>query len=225
MNKPCGRNVATKEYNRSSLPLLQGQVSRLIHDRFWEWGYDVQDPHSSPVFDGSPYSMGSDGAFIPNRPEYFIRPPPPIVAPGPGLEFPLGTGGGCVFSGPFANLTVHMGPIWQPNVTEEAHYFDYNPRCLTRDLNSYFAQHFTAFNWTTSLILESPDIATFEGILQGITAVSSKYGIIALGVHGGGHFTVGGQSRSLWSGGCSISEDIITDEKSFLSDGLLCQSW
>ncbi|KAK3385528.1 hypothetical protein B0H63DRAFT_494484 [Podospora didyma] len=50
-----------------------------------------------------------------------------LPPPGP---VPYMTGGGCVTTGPFADLTVNLGP-WNSTV--------YNPRCLTRDFSPWLA--------------------------------------------------------------------------------------
>ncbi|KAL2259021.1 hypothetical protein VTK26DRAFT_7446 [Humicola hyalothermophila] len=149
---------------------------------YWEWGYDVNSPRDSPVFDGSDTSMGSDGEYIPNKPpvEHLLplATEPIVLAPG--------TGGGCVYAGPFANMTTRLGPMTEPDPYQN------NARCLKRDLNPDCAQRFTTFRNTTELILNSPDIKTFATTLEGDTRYVSN----SLGVHGGGHFTIAGDPGS-----------------------------
>jgi tyrosinase len=76
--------------------------SKLIGDpRYWDWPLWAADLAASPLFDGSETSLSGDGAFngtvIPvNLGEYSL---------------PGGSGGGCVTSGPFKNLTLSLGPF------------------------------------------------------------------------------------------------------------------
>jgi tyrosinase len=55
--------------------------------QYWDWGTWSADPETSPIFDGSDTSMGSNGEKIANH---------------KGQSFaPAGNGGGCIVSGPF----------------------------------------------------------------------------------------------------------------------------
>lgn len=129
---------------------------------YWEWGFDVNSPKDSPVFDGSDTSLGSDGETI-------VHGDLPLTFPtGYTLTIPRGTGGGCVNRGPFTNLTIHLGPVVLPeygtgnvvfNPTPEVD----NPRCLKRDLSSWVAKQWTTFRNTTELILQSSNIREFNG--------------------------------------------------------------
>lgn len=148
---------------------------------YWEWGLDVNNPHNSPIFDGSDTSLGGDGDFIPG-------PGPVLNIPGNADPIILakGTGGGCVTTGPFANMTVHLGPITQPDPTAD------NPRCLKRDLNADAGKRFSSFRNTTDLILGSSTIEFFRTTMEG----DPNYVPNSLGVHGGGHFMIGGDPGS-----------------------------
>lgn len=88
----------------------------------------------------------------------------PIGATEPVVLLP-GTGGGCVYEGPFANFTVRLGPITQPDPTAD------NPRCLKRDLNPDAAKRFTTFRNTTELILESPTIEFFRTTMVSLASL------------------------------------------------------
>ncbi|KAK4099174.1 tyrosinase-like protein [Parathielavia hyrcaniae] len=149
---------------------------------YWEWGFDVDNPRASPVFDGSDTSMGSDGEFVPGGPVEIQVPgnPPSRVV------LAKGTGGGCVFSGPFKNMTVHLGPITQPDPTQD------NARCLKRDLNADAARRFASFRNTTDLIVNSPTIEIFRTTME----ADPGYVPNSIGVHGGGHFTISGDPGS-----------------------------
>ncbi|EEH20362.2 hypothetical protein PABG_02621 [Paracoccidioides brasiliensis Pb03] len=162
---------------------------------YWEWGYDVLDPHKSPVFDGSPYSMGSDGAPLENRAPTFKLPPPPPLPPANGREFPAGLGGGCVKSGPFSDLTTNLGPVAMAGGRLDDP-LRHNPRCLQRDMNSYIGQQFTAFNWSTWTVEASRDIVGFQSRLAGTPENESPNGepLNYFGVHGGGHTFLGGMT-------------------------------
>ncbi|KXX75686.1 Polyphenol oxidase 1, partial [Madurella mycetomatis] len=86
----------------------------------------------------------------------------------------------------FANFTVRLGPITQPDPTAN------NPRCLKRDLNADAAKRFTTFRNTTELILQSPTIEFFRTTMEG----DPRYVNGSIGVHGGGHFTIAGDPGS-----------------------------
>jgi len=75
---------------------------------YWNWGLTaITGLENSPHFDGSPYSMGGNGANIPDKGNI-------VITGGEGLPpviLPAGTGGGCVTSGPFSNMSVNLGPV------------------------------------------------------------------------------------------------------------------
>jgi tyrosinase len=128
--------------------------------------------------------MGSDGEFIEHKGLTFQS-----------FSLPPGTGSGCVKTGPFSNMTVHLGPFFLPDygapttTTREDPLKD-NPRCLKRDLNGYPAAKWASLRNTTELILTSPNIEIFQGVAQGL---KDYYPVDpGMGVHGGGHYTIGG---------------------------------
>ncbi|KAK3325052.1 tyrosinase-like protein [Apodospora peruviana] len=161
---------------------------------YWEWGLDVNSPRDSPVFDGSATSLGGDGEYIPGHEGLWIT-----QAGGTEMiKFPPGTGGGCVTTGPFGNLTIRMGgyAVAVPGSTDVVYFEDPtadNTRCLKRDLNPHIAKNFTSFRNTTELILKHNEIGMFQADFEG----DGRYpGTSFLGCHGGGHFTIGGDPGS-----------------------------
>jgi tyrosinase len=139
----------------------------------------------SPVWDGSDTSMSGNGEYIPNQED--------IVLGGNGLaDFPLpvGTGGGCVTSGPFKDMKVNLGPaaLTLPGGGTGAadNPLDYNPRCLKRDLTDYINQRFANASSILDLILNNNNVYDFQMVMQGVPNSGS------IGVHGGGHYAMGG---------------------------------
>lgn len=92
-------------------------------------------------------------------------------------------------SGPFQDYTVDMGPstLSMPggNVSSMSNPLDYNPRCLKRSLTTSILQRYANYTAIAQLILNYHDIWDFETVLQGVPGSG-------LGVHGGGHYAMGG---------------------------------
>jgi tyrosinase len=147
---------------------------------YWEWGLDAAAPQDSVLFNGDAYSMGSNGEYVANRSAVEII---------SGTSVPPGTGGGCVYSGPFSNYTVTMGPVVGTFDTPVKNSLDYNPHCLKRDLNPYVTQRAITFKNTTTLILNYTTIELFQAVMQADPRYSVTSG--QFGVHGGGHLSVG----------------------------------
>lgn len=139
----------------------------------------------SPVFDGTETSMSGNGVHIAHEADIQLT-----LGTFPTNYLPAGTGGGCVTSGPFKNYTVNLGPaalaLPGGNVSTVANPLDYNPRCLKRDLTSAILQRFNNYTAVASLILQNDDIWDFEMVMQGVPGSGS------IGVHGGGHYSMGG---------------------------------
>ena len=151
---------------------------------YWNWGKYASDPLNSPIFDGSDTSMSGNGAY---------KAHPNTCIPSPDLcqiEIPAGNGGGCVNSGPFKDWSVNLGPVVAgyadvpPNPQWDG--LGYNPRCLRRDISAAAANGWTKDSDTVDLITKNSDPYWFFTNMQG--DFPNGY----LGVHTGGHFTIGG---------------------------------
>nr|POE94522.1 tyrosinase-like protein orsc [Quercus suber] len=145
---------------------------------YWNWALDADAPQNSSLFNGDAYSLGSNGKYIPNRKSTYL-----YIQ---GINMPPGTGGGCVTSGPFTSYTVNLGPLSLASTPNVNSSFQYNPRCLARDINPFFTKQYNRYDNVTRLLLESNDIQTFQSVAQGYAGANNKFG-----VHGGAHYAVG----------------------------------
>lgn len=123
----------------------------------------------SPIFDGSETSMSGNGEFIPDR--------EPIRLTGqndlPPIELPIGTGGGCVTSGPFKNMTVNLGPVALDlpggvSASNPEGPLAYNPRCLKRDLTTEINRAYSNITAVLSNILQPQNVYDFQMQMQGV---------------------------------------------------------
>ncbi|KAK8102044.1 hypothetical protein PG984_015190 [Apiospora sp. TS-2023a] len=155
---------------------------------YWNWFAHRDDVAKSPVFDGSPTSLGGDGEFFYHNGSL-----------GGALAIPLpsGNGGGCIKEGPFAGQKANIGPLLTvfaefPTVKD---IFVPNPHCIRRDLSSYTATHFmtTEMLWNVTLGAASVSIKMLQEELQG-----GKYPG-HFGLHAAGHFVLGGDGTDLFS--------------------------
>ncbi|KAJ9625468.1 hypothetical protein H2204_010330 [Knufia peltigerae] len=174
---------------------------------YWNWPATADNLHGSAVFDGSEYSMSGDGEYVDTGP----------VMLSPNFSLPHGSGGGCVTSGPFANMETTIQPISIQNLLMGAplpeNAFALNRTCLTRDLNTYVAQ--TWCNETALYqALESDDIATFDTLINGVAGGGS------LGLHSGAHFVVGSPGSNIF---VSVQDPIWWPLHTFLDN--LYTSW
>lgn len=120
--------------------------------QYWDWPKYAAAPQDSPIFNGDPYSLGGNGAWDLDLPASLITLPEGVT--GDPFTLPRGVGGGYVTTGPFANLTVNLGPIADlPGLgvpkNPQADGLGYNPRRVKRDLgpaiNKRYANYTTVF--------------------------------------------------------------------------------
>ncbi|OTB18066.1 hypothetical protein K445DRAFT_315825 [Daldinia sp. EC12] len=151
---------------------------------YWNWALYANDPASSPIFDGSAYSMSGNGAPIANKGPITL-----LLGDFAPVYLPAGTGGGCVTSGPFKNMQVNLGPVSLPlnnGSVLTGTGLEYNPRCLKRDISAGVNSAYANATSIINLILKNNNIGDFQMVMQGVPGSGS------IGVHGGGHYTVGG---------------------------------
>lgn len=153
---------------------------------YYNWGKYSHDPLHAPIFSGDPLSLSGNGVPAPH-------PSVNLSTGGDPIFLPPGSGGGCVTTGPFSDLTINLGganstfpilPDVPPNPLPNG--LGYNPRCLRRDISA-FAASSTTDAWSTALITQNQDIGAFQNVMQTVNASAGT-----LGVHTGGHYTVGG---------------------------------
>jgi len=156
----------------------------LMPYRYWNWGLTESNTPASAVFDGSATSMSGNGAYIAGRG------PLTLSLPGyPDIYLPSGSGGGCVTSGPFKNMTVNLGPVNLPlngGGDQTGTGLTYNPRCLVRDIGTLINEAYANCTAIINLILNNNDIYDFQTVMQGVPGSGN------IGVHGGGHYTIAG---------------------------------
>ncbi|KAI8954145.1 putative tyrosinase [Xylaria longipes] len=149
---------------------------------YWDWTLHTDDISQDPLFDGSEYSMGGNGVYVPHGTLNGTVPgvPAPQV-----ITRPPGTGGGCVIDGPFANITVNLGPVFPAAGDSNRTGLEYNPHCLTRDFLQVLAQQFLTSD-TVSTLLSQPSMAEFRAYKDQT-------------VHFGGHSYVGGDMGDIFT--------------------------
>ncbi|GAP88742.1 putative tyrosinase central domain protein [Rosellinia necatrix] len=149
---------------------------------YWDWSLYTDDFSADPLFDGSEYSLGGNGVYVPhdtlsgNVPGV---PEPQFISRAPG------TGGGCVVDGPFANITLNLGPVFPVADGSNRTGLEYNPHCMTRDFLQEVSQQFLT-NASLSTLFTQPSMAAFRNDME-------------QGSHGGGHSYVGGDMFDIFS--------------------------
>ncbi|KAI0178378.1 hypothetical protein BJ166DRAFT_49020 [Pestalotiopsis sp. NC0098] len=138
---------------------------------YWDWTLDAVSEDawpSSPLFDDV-YGFGGNGAYIADVSN--------LTQTSAVDDLPGRTGGGCLTTGPFANLTVPMGP---DNSTAST------PHCLRRDFTAQLAMQ-TLNQSLVDWQLEADEFAVYDRRVQALDLSLS-----GITTHGGGHFSVGG---------------------------------
>lgn len=144
---------------------------------YWDWS-STDTIAAHPLFDGSDTSISGNGEAIDHN-SYVLIPTPTVT----NVTIQSGTGGGCLTSGPFANLTVHLGPHGAP-VSDG---LTYNSRCLTRDFRDWILQEYLSYDNVTAVMLQDN--------LQGYTDLIEA----GNGLHNNGHTATGGFQDDLWA--------------------------
>ncbi|KAK0656989.1 hypothetical protein B0T16DRAFT_385605 [Cercophora newfieldiana] len=155
---------------------------------YWNWGLTaIIGLEKSPHFDGSAYSLSGNGAPVASGGDV-------VLGGGNGLPpilIPTGTGGGCVTSGPFANMSVNQGPVNLDSpggtiISNPEGPFAYNPRCLKRDLTDAINRQYANASAILANIALPRNIEDFQLTMQGVPGSGN------IGIHGGGHYSLGG---------------------------------
>lgn len=149
---------------------------------YWDWAKWASSPETSPIFDGGPFSLGGDGEYVDDGP----------VILGPNNTLPHGKGGGCLKKGShFDNFISTMGPynvniIFQgTGVLPEGMFTNLSTtKCLQRDINSAVAETYTNQGLIDQMLAES-NIGNFQTLMNGAPGTKN------IGLHAGGHFTIG----------------------------------
>ncbi|KAF6520643.1 hypothetical protein HZS61_014901 [Fusarium oxysporum f. sp. conglutinans] len=154
---------------------------------YWNW-FETGDFATNPLFDGSETSMSGDGEFFKHNGS----------VSGTGLIFlPSGNGGGCIKKGPFAGATANLGPPspGMDGMEATATPLEYYPRCLRRDLSRY-----TIDKWMTLPNLYNVTLGDASRSIQIMQdEFQGRFPDRFLGLHGAGHFAIGGDSSDLYS--------------------------
>ncbi|KAI8224351.1 Tyrosinase-like protein orsC [Colletotrichum sp. SAR 10_86] len=137
---------------------------------YWDWSLDsgsAEDFFNSPVFD-TKTGFGGNGEFLPFNTSG-LSPLLPITNGKVPSAIADRRGGGCVHDGPFANMTIHMGP--GPSTA-------YKAQCVRRD---FVPSKFIA-SASVEAVSTGMDYADFGSFTRQTE----------LTVHGAGHVGVGG---------------------------------
>ncbi|KAK4103364.1 Di-copper centre-containing protein, partial [Parathielavia hyrcaniae] len=149
---------------------------------YWDWGRWAQDPEKSPIFDGSDTSLSGNGEKIEHRAS--------------GIA-PAGNGGGCVKTGPFKNITIHLGPVAPstdppPPRNPRPDGYGSNPRCLRRDISNQLSSRYARTENIARLITSTATIGAFQDTMQAAGGFITNTTTVTMGVHAAGHFTIAG---------------------------------
>jgi tyrosinase len=114
------------------------------------------------------------------------------------IHLPSGNGGGCIKTGPFAGAIANLGPPApsMDGMEKTTTPLEYNPRCIRRDLTAYAVEQWMTYPnlYNLTLGIASRNIEIMQKEFQG-----GRFAEGFLGLHGAGHYTMGGDSSDLYS--------------------------
>lgn len=148
---------------------------------YWDWTEHNDNFTNHPLFDGSQFSLGGNGVYVPHG---TVNDTVPGVPDPQVVVRPPGTGGGCVIDGPFANITLNLGPKF-PYGDRDSTALEYTPHCMTRDFLEPLAQQLLT-NESVAELLSQPTLADFRSVMDN-------------GIHFAGHSSIGGDLSDLWT--------------------------
>ncbi|KAH8646195.1 hypothetical protein BX600DRAFT_390610 [Xylariales sp. PMI_506] len=163
---------------------LRDECGYTGYQPYWDWPKYADAPQLSPIFNGDPYSQGGNGDYVPHNGTIIT---PPAGVGGGDTQLAPGVGGGYVTTGPFANMTVNLGPVGGLVGAEAGPDggLGYNPRGLKRDVGPALNQRYT--NYTTVLgLLQKPNITAYRILSEGVPYT------VEIGLHGGIHYVING---------------------------------
>ncbi|KAH6885347.1 hypothetical protein B0T10DRAFT_530949 [Thelonectria olida] len=151
---------------------------------YWDWPKYASAPEKSPIFNGDRYSLGGNGEYIAHNGPVIS---PPSGVGGGDIQLPAGVGGGYVVTGPFANMTVNLGPVGGLQGTSPGPDggLGYNPRRLKRDVGPAMNQRYANYTTVLNLLLK-PNISEYRLLSEGVPYT------VEIGPHGGIHYTISG---------------------------------
>ncbi|KAH6653191.1 hypothetical protein BKA67DRAFT_625169 [Truncatella angustata] len=163
---------------------LRDECGYTGYQPYWDWPKYASAPEKSPIFNGDAYSLGGNGDYVEHNGSVIT---PPAGVGGGDIQLAAGLGGGYVTTGPFANMTVNLGPVAGLVGTDAGPDggLGYNPRGLKRDvgpaLNTRYANYTTVLN-----LLLKPNITAYRVLSEGVPYT------VEIGPHGGIHYTING---------------------------------
>lgn len=187
---------------------LRNECNYKGYHPYWDWSkWADLAPESNPLWDGSNTSISGNGVYVPHG---TIN----VTLPGGGLLFetPPGTGGGCIYNGPFANWSVNLGPVsgldgfgGPPNPRPDG--LGYNPHCIYRDFDAGLLRSQNSYRNVTQLILNSTSkfsarVSPFDRARADVcndADIHEFHPEAEMGVHGGGHTFIGGGNNDLFA--------------------------
>ncbi|KAI5803488.1 hypothetical protein DFH27DRAFT_50436 [Peziza echinospora] len=137
---------------------------------YWDWTIDAdkaKDFNKSELFDEDD-GFGGDGIYV--------------AAEGP-FVIPGHTGGGCVTTGPFKNMELHVGP---------GNSLTNTPRCLKRDFAA-------SINYKFANTAKVNGVLAKNTYVEFMTAVDGETNWENMGIHGPGHYSIGGEAGDMFS--------------------------
>ncbi|XEV07527.1 hypothetical protein FSHL1_012814 [Fusarium sambucinum] len=187
-NAACNFLTWHRYYTWAYEKALQGECGYKGTQPYWNW-FETRDFISYPLFDGLDTSVSGNGEYFKHNGSFSGR---------GTIHVPSGNGGGCIRSGPFAGAVANLGPPApsMDGMIATKTPLECNSRCLRRDLSRYAMEQWIIYPNLHNLTLgvASSNIDIMQKEFQG-----GRFAEGFLGLHGAGHYGVGGNNSDLYS--------------------------